>query len=173
MTSDLVVVEAELKKINEQMKVSLEEVEELKKQEAVRKYITIDNELAKIKAMRSILMEKQRKIIVKNCNHSLWYFLDDETDSYEQRQEWRCVCVECMTEEVEHSSYFSNRLIIQSASMGFGQRCLNSYDEVREEYYSLQNTGVPEEEIIKMMMERFNNQKSAKIITKADERSKI
>ena len=105
------------------------------------------------------LNTKYVELYQAECSHPLWYFLGDDTDSHEQRQLWVCSCVRCGVKKTGHSRDFEDKLIIESGNMGFGERCLTSYDEVREEYFRLESSQTDEEEIVLIMKKKYNNQK--------------
>lgn len=158
MNEKLKEYEKELENCSNEYNSILEQINELEKKPIFEKYRKLKFDLSILGERYERLRKEYLKIMQLNCEHPLWYFLSDETDSYEQRQLWRCQCVKCGVKKEEHSREFKDKLIIESGNMGFGKVCNSPYKEVRNEYLKLEEDNNGKDEIIKMMIKKYNNQ---------------
>lgn len=128
----------------------------------IKEYNQLQKELDILKIKYDNLSEEYTRIYQLNCKHPLWYFMNDNSNRVEGRQEWVCQCVKCGITEIGHSKNFKNKLIIESGNMGFGEKCLSDYGVVRSEYLQLEASGQNDKCIARTMIKKYNNQKSKK-----------
>lgn len=76
------------------------------------------------------------------------------------------MCIRCGKQSEGHSRLFKDKLIIESPFMGFGERCLYSYQEVKNEYNKYLEEDIEEEEIKNIMKNKFNNLKGKELVKK-------
>lgn len=154
----------EMAKCNEEFKKILEELTKLDSNKNIEEYNKLKLHLNILAKKNNLLIKEYNQLNQSECKHPLWYFLRDETDSYEQRQLWLCRCVKCRYEAIDHSRRFQDKLIIESFNMGFGELCKSSYEEVQNEYINLESNNVEENEIVKRMIKKYNNQNVKKAV---------
>lgn len=151
-------VELERQSLSKEYNSILNEKESLEKSPIVIAYKRLLENLKLVGDNYNEVNEEYFKLYQSNCTHPLWYFISDETDDYEGRQQWACKCVRCGMVKEGHSREFPN-LIIGSMSMGFGKQCPTSYRDIRAEYLNLEEKQNNDQQNVKMMIKKYNNLK--------------
>ena len=133
----------------------LERSKELEKNNSiVREYKNLQLELSTLAKRYNYLRDEYTKIYRSNCEHPLWYYKNDVTN-----RTGVCKCVRCGIVETGSSRKFKNKLIIESGDMGYGVVCLSDYSVVRNDYIQLESSGEKEQNIVKSLIKKYNNQK--------------
>ena len=138
----------------------LKKVKKLEEIKEVIEYKTLSKQLELLEKQYNNIKKDYMELVETNCEHPLWYFMADKTDDYEQRQLWQCKCLKCGKIKREHSRFYKDKLVIESGNMGFGEKCLNSFEEVKSYYDELASSEeFTDEEIKDLIIKRYNNQK--------------
>lgn len=139
----------------------LEKVKELEKIKEVIEYKLLSKDLELLRKQYDSISKDYMELYESNCEHPLWYFMADKTDDYEQRQLWQCKCIKCGKMKREHSRFYKDKLIIESGNMGLGERCINSFEEVKAYYDELSTSEeFTSDEIKEIMIKKYNKQKT-------------
>lgn len=137
----------------------LERKKTLEESPVIQEYNKLSYDLTLLSKRYDRLKDEYIKLCQAECNHPLWYFIEDDSDRFEGRQLWVCQCIKCRKYKTGHSREFFGKLIIESGNMGFGEQCLTSYENVRNEYLELESQQIDKKEITKTLVKKYNNQK--------------
>ncbi len=105
---DLREVENSFNKIKDKRSKILERMHELEKIDVIIEYQKLCSSNETLYRQQNNLIEKYTNLKQKNCKHPLWYFIKEETDSYEGRTYYTCRCLECNLVEERRSRDFDN-----------------------------------------------------------------
>lgn len=131
----------------------------LEESPVIKEYNNLSFDLSLLGKRYDRLHDEYIKLYQSECHHPLWYFIKDDSDRFEGRQLWVCQCIKCGKYKTGHSREFLDNLIIESGNMGFGEQCLTSYENVRNEYLELEAQQIDKKEVVKTLTRKYNNQK--------------
>lgn len=154
-------VKERLEKCVNEYNSKLKRINELEKIQEVVEYKKLSRDIELLEKRYDDIRKDYMELYESNCEHPLWYFMADKTDDYEQRQLWECKCLKCGKIKREHSRFYKDKLIIESGNMGFGERCINSFEEVKAYYNELVDSEeFTSDEIREIMIKKYNKQKT-------------
>lgn len=147
-------VEEKLDKLRNLRRPILKRIKELEKIKEVEEYKKVLEENKEYEYKINKIEEEFLVLKQEICKHNLWYYLGDITDSYEMRQTWICICIECGIEYEERSREFSNVIKDSSESIPY-----IGYLKAKKKYEQLCDLNLSEEEIIETMLSFYDNEK--------------
>lgn len=150
---------AALELCDNQYKFILEKSLELEKEPIIQKYKKMQLDLLTLRENHKILETEYNKLYQSNCEHPLWYCVKYDSTIFEEKQRLICKCIRCGITKTSHSKNFKNKIIMESENMEFGEIFLSNYNIMRKEYLDLESSTIDKEDIAKIMIKKYNNQK--------------
>lgn len=164
---DLINLEKELLEVSSCYNEISESINSLETDSKVAEYIRLNDERCNKLTEYRKLKSKYIQLKQETCSHDIFYFLSSETDSYEGRTYWTCKCLDCGYEITSRSNYITKPVIIEDAMLGFENKCLTSYYEVKETYQELKNdNSLSNSDVVEKMLSLFNEQRTKKYYKK-------
>lgn len=121
------------------------EVNEIKKNPLIIRFEELKEDLSFMYDKIEQLEDDYSKLYQSECSHPIWVLIEDQTDSYEQRQILLCKCIRCQKEKKAHSRNFDE--IINTKEV--------SYYDLYKNYHNLSNKS--EDEAIQLVKKIANN----------------
>jgi hypothetical protein len=129
-------IEAKYNEICRERNVILDKMSELEKNDIIKEYMGLYLKNEDLFKKLCSMKEKYIKLKQKNCDHLLWYFMSEFSDSYEGRRYFTCKCFECGLVEEKRSRDFNNVIV-------------GDYNKLKEEYDNMEV--LPKVKVLKMM----------------------
>lgn len=104
-------IEKKFNEIQEERSKILERKHELEKLDVIKEYKKLCSSNETLYSQQNNLRERYTNLKQKNCSHPLWYFIKEETDTYEGRTYHTCKCLECDLVDERRSRDFDNVII--------------------------------------------------------------
>lgn len=157
---ELNILKNKLNELDEKYNNNNKRIHELIQIPEVAEYERLVTENENIRFEVNNLSEKYIKIVQENCKHPLWYFISDETDSYEMRITWKCKCLDCGLVEIDRAHEFNSKILMTDAKYGFPKSVDAPYHVVASRYNELKQLNqLTHEQIIGTIFGEFTNNK--------------
>ncbi len=114
-------IENKFNEIQDERSNILKRMRELEKLDVINEYQKLCSSNETLYRQQNSLRERYTNLKQKNCSHPLWYFIKEETDTYEGRTYYTCRCLEC-------------NLVEERRSRDFDDVIRGDYSKIKDEY---------------------------------------